>query len=74
MQFNWVPVVVRNLGALVDGQAGPCMGWCMDGSCVGGFNPQTKSFPTVTYIDRVWLKHHLLKIFQVIIPFENGQE
>ena len=25
-QLNWVPVVVGNLGWLVEGQAGPCMG------------------------------------------------
>ena len=31
-----MPVVLGNLGALVDGQAGPCMGLCMGGAWVGG--------------------------------------
>ena len=47
-----MPVVLGNLGALVDGQAGPCMGLCMGGAwrgawvlvvlddvVGGGFNP-----------------------------------
>ena len=29
MQSRWVPVGWGGIGFLVDGQAGPCMGWCM---------------------------------------------